>query len=136
MGQTDEGPWELRDVATVADVAAIVEQFYEDMESDHVIGRFFVGLDWTTHLPRMNAFWSATVFQTGAYHGRPLELHAALDGLDADHFARWLQRWRNTVDVLFAGERAELMKTRAEQIGGIFQVKLGIYPDPISYPRP
>lgn len=121
-----------RDVETVDDVAAIVGHFYEDIESDPTIGRFFVGLDWSAHLPRMITFWSAIAFQSGTYHGRPLELHAALPGLDAPHFDCWLARWRETLDAMFFGERTEMMKTRAEQIGVVFQVKLGVYPNTVT----
>jgi hypothetical protein len=38
-----------------------------------------------------------------------------------------VERFRRTVDDHFAGERAELMKARAEQIAGVFQVKLGLW---------
>lgn len=119
---------EKRDVETLDDIADIVSRFYADIESDPTIGRFFVGLDWSAHLPRMISFWSAIAFQTGTYHGRPLELHAALPGLDSPHFATWLARWRETLDTWYSGDRADMMKARAEQIGGVFMVKLGIYP--------
>ena len=38
-----------------------------------------------------------------------------------------VERFHRTVDGLFAGPRADLMKARAEQIAGVFQAKLGLW---------
>jgi hemoglobin len=108
-------------------VASVVSAFYRDIEADPVLGRFFAGVDWGSHLPRMVAFWSSAVFQTGAYRGRPFEPHARMPGLAREHFGAWLARWHATVDARFAGEAAERMKARAEQVAGVFQVKLGLW---------
>lgn len=82
------------------------------------------------HLPTMYAFWSSVVFQAGSYRGRPFNAHMRLEGLGREHFARWLERFRATVDAHFAGPRAEAMKARASRIGSIFQVKLGLWAPP------
>jgi hemoglobin len=115
------------DIETADDVRAIVHAFYRDMEADPVLGAYFAGLDWDEHLPRMVGFWSSIVFQTGEYRGRPFAPHARMPGLSRDHFAHWVGRFHRTVDARFAGERAELIKARAEQIAGVFQVKLGLW---------
>jgi hemoglobin len=117
----------LHDIQSTADIQTIVRAFYRDMESDPVIGRYFEGLDWAHHLPIMVRFWSSIVFATGEYDGRPFDPHARMEGLDQSHFKHWLSRFGRTVDGLFAGERAEMMKARAEQIAGVFQVKLGLW---------
>lgn len=117
----------LPDIETEADVRAVVHAFYRDMEADPVLGGYFAGLDWEAHLPKMVRFWSSVVFQTGAYSGRPFDPHARMPGLDREHFAHWVGRFHRTVAGLFAGPRADLMKARAEQIAGVFQVKLGLW---------
>lgn len=117
----------LRDLTTEDDVASVVAAFYRDIETDPTLGPFFGGTDWAQHRPRMVAFWSSVVFQTGGYHGRPFDPHARMPGLDRPHFEAWLARWHATVDARFAGEAAERMKARAEQIAGVFQVKLGLW---------
>jgi len=38
-----------------------------------------------------------------------------------------LGRFKKTIDDRFSGERADMMKARAEQIAGVFQVKLGLW---------
>jgi hemoglobin len=75
----------------------------------------------------MVAFWSSIVFATGEYRGRPFDPHARMPGLARAHFAHWVGRFHRTVDAHFEGERAERMKARAEQIAGVFQVKLGLW---------
>ena len=118
---------DLPDIETEADVRTVVHAFYRGMESDLVLGAYFAGLDWEKHLPKMVGFWSSVVFQTGAYLGRPFDPHARMPGLDREHFAHWVRRFHGTVDRLYEGPRAELMKARAEQIAGVFQVKLGLW---------
>lgn len=122
----------LPDLTSEADVAAVVAAFYADIEADPALGRFFAGVDWPAHLPRMVAFWSSVVFHTGAYHGRPFDPHARLDGLEPAHFEAWLDRFRTTVDARFAGAAAERIKAKAEQIAGIFQMKLGLWSAPAA----
>lgn len=117
----------MRDIQTPDDVRAVVHAFYHDMEEDAVIGHYFEGVDWSAHLPRMVRFWSSIVFATGEYDGRPFDAHARLRGLHQSDFEHWLSRFRRTVDGQFKGERAEMMKARAEQIAGVFQVKLGLW---------
>ena len=117
----------LPDLDTDADVAAVVRAFYADIDADPVLGPFFAGLDWSAHLPRMVSFWSSVVFQTGAYRGQPFAPHARMPGLGREHFARWLDRFRATVGARYAGPRASRMVARAEQIAGVFQVKLGLW---------
>ena len=40
------------------------------------------------------------------------------------HFQRWLVLWRETVDELFAGERAELAKAHAQRVARAFLGRL------------
>lgn len=123
------------DIQTEADVRAVVDAFYGGIEADPVIGRYFAGIDLAGHLPKMYAFWSSLLFQTGAYRGRPFDPHVAMPGLAPEHFTRWLERFAATVDRLFEGPNARFMKARAEQIASIFQVKLGLLTF-IDAPRP
>lgn len=115
------------DLQTKADVQGVVHAFYVGITDDPVIGPYFEDVDMDAHLPRLCAFWSSVVFQTGAYRGRPFEKHAALEKLRPAHFERWLQRFARTVDARHAGERAERMKARAHQVATIFQIKLGLH---------
>lgn len=114
------------DLNTPGAVAHLVDAFYDGIEADPWLGRFFEDVDMKAHRPRLVAFWNAVVFQSGTYRGQPIAVHARLDGLTPYHFARWLDRFRATVDARFRGPHAERAKARAEQIAGVMQVKLGV----------
>lgn len=114
----------LSDISSDADIRAVVDAFYGDIIQDPDIGHYFAAVDMAAHLPRMYAFWSSVVFQTGTYHGRPFDAHVKLVGLAPAHFAAWLERFDATVDALFEGEAAGRMKEKAHQIGALFQMKL------------
>lgn len=115
------------DLRTTADVDVVVQSFYNGMEDDPALGRFFGDADWETHLPKMTAFWSGVLFHTGEYRGRPFDPHMRLQGLERTHFSHWLVRFRAAVDEHFEGDTAERMKLKAEQIASVFQVKLGLW---------
>jgi hemoglobin len=117
---------ERKDLQSIEDVRQVVDAFYNGIEKDPLLGRYFAGLNMPDHLPRMYAFWDAVVFQTGAYQGRPFDAHLRLQGLAQEHFNRWIERFHNTVDRLYEGEAAQRMKDKASQIATIFQMKLGL----------
>ncbi len=99
--------------------------FYAKATTDDLIGEFFtdvIPFDLRHHLPIIGDFWESVLLGTQAYraHNRsPLQLHAELDALRPlrpDHFNRWLELFRETVDELFAGPRAEFAKQRSGMI--------------------
>jgi len=114
------------DIQSRDDIRAIVGTFYRGIAEDPLLGPYFDDVDMGAHIPTLVEFWSSIVFQSGTYRGRPFEAHAALDGLEAQHFRRWLRRFEQTVDARFEGERADRMKQRARQIATVFQSKLGV----------
>ena len=117
----------MADIETTADIRALVAAFYDGMAEDPTLGPFFADVDLAAHLPRLVAFWDAVAFQSGAYRGQPFDPHARMPGLGREHFAHWLARFRQTVDARFAGPRADLVKARAEQVAGVWMVKLGLW---------
>ncbi|WP_022834628.1 group III truncated hemoglobin [Salisaeta longa] len=114
------------DIQSRDDVHAVVSAFYRGIAEDPLLGPYFASVDLDAHVPRLVAFWTSIVFQSGTYRGRPFDAHAQLEGLQARHFRRWLQRFEATVDARFAGPRAARMKQRARQIATVFQSKLGV----------
>jgi hemoglobin len=118
------------DIESEVDIHTIVRAFYADMILDPVLGHYFTGLDWDHHIPRLVTFWSSLIFHTGAYQGEPFTPHTRMPGLSREHFAHWLERFGATIDAHHAGPRADELKARAEQIAGVFQVKLGLWETP------
>lgn len=116
---------DMNDIETRTDIDLIMRVFYERALADEVIGYIFTDvakLDLEHHLPIIGDFWESMLFQTGKYatHGRnPLEVHKALhlrSKLKPEHFERWLKIFTRSVNEEFAGERAELLKMRANAI--------------------
>ena len=114
-----------KDIESRTDIDALMNHFYSKATTDELIGYIFTDvakLDLERHLPIIGDFWETLLFRTGNYqrHKRnPLQIHGALNlktPLRTEHFRRWLEIFRGTIDELFAGERAEFAKLRAEAI--------------------
>lgn len=119
-----------KDIRTREDIELLINSFYEKVKSDPVIGYIFtdvVKVNWNKHLPVMYSFWENTIFFTGGYSGNPMEIHKRLNQrvhLKAEFFERWTALFTDTVDEMFAGEKASLAKQRAISIAVVMQIKI------------
>ena len=79
-------------LCTEQEIRALVHDFYADVRRDDVLGPIFNSRihDWDTHLAQLVDFWSSILLRTGRFTGAPMPLHAAMPGLSADLFQRWL----------------------------------------------
>jgi hemoglobin len=95
----------------------LVEGFYERVRDDALIGPVFAERidDWGPHLAQMKLFWSSVALSTGVYQGRPMPKHLPLP-IDARHFDRWLEVFRQTARDLCPPIAAEHFIDRAERI--------------------
>jgi hemoglobin len=115
---------QLRDIENREDVVLLVETFYTRAFADDLIGPIFtevVHMDLAAHMPIMADFWQTVLFKAGLYKRNALAVHFDIHvkaPLTLEHFNRWLQLWTLTVDSLFSGDKAELAKVQAHQIGG------------------
>src|SRR6187549_3239258 len=113
------------DILQREDVKIMVDEFYDKVKSDALLGPAFSHVDWSHHLPIMYDFWSSMLLGDQTYRGNPLQRHLHL-AVDKTHFEQWLVLFKETIDENFVGEKADEVKMRAESIAGIFQVKMGI----------
>jgi hemoglobin len=103
---------------------------------DPLIGWLFTDvarLDLEAHVPRITAFWETVLLGARSYGGGAFRPHAELHmkaELRAAHFERWLVLWAETVDELFAGERAELAKAHARRVAHAFHGRLAALSEP------
>jgi len=108
-------------------ITALVGTFYARCRQDSLLEPVFTraigpsAAEWEAHLHKVHAFWMSITLGTGSYHGRPMPAHAALPGLSADHFDRWLALWSATCRSLFTPELAEGFITKAERMGEALQ---------------
>jgi hemoglobin len=124
------------DITGRAEIETLVNTFYDRVRTDEVLGFIFNDVaqtNWTTHLPKMYAFWETVLFRTGGFTGNPIAAHAKLvpqTPMGRAQFDHWLQLFRSTVDDLFAGERAEHIKNCAADMANVIYSRINQVPDP------
>jgi len=124
------------DIETRADCERLVRAFYGTALEDPIIGYIFTDvakLDLEAHVPVIASFWETILLGARSYGGGAFRPHAAIHArspLREGHFERWLHLWRETVDELFEGPRAELAKTHAERVAAAFHARLHNHPTP------
>lgn len=114
-----------KDIAKREDIKILVDKFYDKVTSDELLGPVFSHVNWPHHLPIMYDFWSSMLLGDQTYKGNPLQKHLSLD-IGREHFSRWLELFKETIDENFKGEKAEEVRMRADSIAGIFQYKMGL----------
>jgi len=108
-----------KDILGEHEVTQVVHTFYDRIQVDSKLGPIFndvVKIDWGSHLPVMVQFWRAIMFGDGGYQGNPLMAHmkwASDVRMNEEKFQHWLDVFHKTIDDLFAGSNADLMKMRS-----------------------
>lgn len=116
----------LREITQVEDIKLLVDTFYSRVREDALLGSVFeekIQDKWPRHLDIMYRFWQTLLLKEHTYYGSPFVKHMPLP-IDAQHFARWLELFHQTVDTLFTGEKAEEAKWRATRMAEMFEYKL------------
>ncbi len=95
----------------------LVRTFYGKVQADTLLGPIFEErvADWEPHFKRMSEFWSSVALMSGIYHGRPMQKHLPLP-VDARHFDRWLELFRDSAREVCPPAAAEHFIERAERI--------------------
>lgn len=116
-----------KDLTNRKDIEKLVRTFYNQVALDPMLNHFFVHTSWDEHIETLTNFWENAIFYTGSYQGNPIEAHKkmhAFGQLGVEHFQRWTKLFLGTVDQLFEGEKAEIIKQRALSIATVMQIKL------------
>lgn len=119
-----------KDIETRSDLLLLMQQFYKKLLADNSINYLFtdvakVNLD--HHFPVLVDFWDSILFQSDTYHKNAMQPHIALhqkSPLDKQHFETWLRYFKETVDDLFTGDNAFIIKERATSIATVMQIKI------------
>lgn len=94
----------LRDLEDPTDVAEMVRRFYADVAQDDLLGPLFndvARVDWSTHLPKLTAFWCRALLGMSGYAGNPFRAHVDVhvqQPFTLAHFHRWLDLFEETLD--------------------------------------
>lgn len=122
----------MKNLETNEDIEFLVNQFYNKVAKDKVIGHFFndiTKVNWDEHLPKMYRFWETLLFGVVSYKGNPMVAHFPINEpspLEKHHFERWLSLWTETVREHFEGEIAELAIYKASNISQLMSMKMDI----------
>ncbi len=114
----------------------LVHAFYARVRTDSLLGPVFNRevIDWDEHLAKLCDFWSSVLLMTGRFKGAPMAAHARVGDIGSDHFARWLELFRETADEVCPPGAAALFVEKSLMIGRSLQ--LGIAASRGELPRP
>lgn len=115
----------MKDIENLEDIKLMVDTFYNKVKIDTLIGPIFNGVikDWPPHLNKMYGFWETILLDVHSYSGSPFPPHAKMP-LEKIHFDRWMELFKNTVDSLYEGEKANEAKWRAGKMAELFNYKI------------
>ncbi len=108
------------ELCSEAEVAELVTAFYAKVRDDAILGPVFERhvADWSRHMPKMIAFWSAALCGSRNYRGNPMLVHRALPDLTDSMFERWLDLFQEAASALpnrAMGARAAELSRRIAQ---------------------
>jgi hemoglobin len=115
---------------TPSTIVQLVDTFYARVREDAVLGPVFearLAGHWQEHMPRMYAFWTKVLLDTGEFQGNVFGKHMALSGIEKEHFVRWLTLFKMTAIEVFGLEGAEPAILVANRIASSLQ--LGFFGD-------
>lgn len=119
----------MKDISSLEDIRTFVDHFYKKVAEDALLAPVFNSKipaeAWPVHLQRMHAFWNVILFAEKGFDGNPMRKHLALP-FDNSHFSCWLALFGQTMDELFAGEKAAEAKKRAASIAQIMNFKISV----------
>jgi hemoglobin len=113
-------------IQDIEDIKLLVDTFYTRIRENELLGPIFnehIQDRWTTHLNTMYSFWNTVLFSEQGYSGSPFPKHAKLP-INKEHFDEWITIFKNVVNTLFKGEKAEEAIWRAERMAEMFNFKI------------
>ena len=118
-----------KDIENRNDLLILITKFYEKLLADNSISYIFtdvakINLD--HHFPVLVDFWDSILFQSDTYRKNAMQPHMDLhqkSPLTKHHFDTWLRYFKESVDGLFAGDNAFIIKERATSIAMVMQIK-------------
>lgn len=115
---------------TPESIVRLVDTFYGRVREDALLGPVFeekLAGHWQEHMPRMLAFWTKVLLDTGEFQGNVFGKHMALKGIEGEHFVRWLTLFRMTAIEVFGVDGAGPAMLVANRIASSLQ--LGFFGD-------
>jgi hemoglobin len=89
---------------TADNIRDLVYGFYDRVRADPLLGPVFdarLAGRWDDHLPKMCTFWASLVLGDKSYRGNVQQAHQPLEGVEPQHFSRWLYLFLDTVQARY-----------------------------------
>lgn len=122
------------DISSREDINIVIVKFYNKLISDENMFPFFKEIiehnHLNEHLEIITTFWEDILLDSYKYKNNAMQKHidfAKKTPFSKHHFATWLNYFQNTIDEFFDGQVAHEMKTRAQSIAMIMQLKMNLY---------
>jgi hemoglobin len=122
--------WRGRDLDDEWEIEELVRRFYADVAQDDLLGPMFndvARVDWSEHLPKLTAFWCRALLSMPGYEGNPYRAHQLIHArrpFTRAHFERWLDLFHETLDLGWAGPKAEQAKALARKVAVVHSKQL------------
>lgn len=118
----------MDDIQNRTDIELLVNNFYERVHNEPNLAQVFAipAEQWDMQTTRVVNFWENWLFQTGSYNGGMMWVHLQVNEknrLTTERFEQWLSLWFISIDLLFAGKKANFVKSKALEIGQIMNAK-------------
>ena len=120
---------ETKEIISLDDIKRMVDTFYEKVRKDDLIGPIFnekIHDRWPQHLEKMYTFWQTVLLGEHTYFGSPFPPHSNLP-VSHQHFEKWMELFKQTLDELFTGAIAVDAKWRAAKMAEMFESKIEYY---------
>jgi hemoglobin len=130
MGTDAVRPTPDRDLDSPEQIAEMVRRFYQDVAQDGLLGPVFndvAQVDWAEHLPKLTAFWCRALLSIPGYEGNPFRSHQEVherSPFTNEQFERWLQLFRDTVELGWVGPNASHAVAFAERVAQVHSARL------------
>ncbi|MYM67203.1 globin [Pseudoduganella sp. FT55W] len=105
-------------------ITTLVHEFYDGVRADPELGPVFdqaIGENWTPHLARMVDFWCTVMLKTRGFQGNVFGKHMLLNGVQPEHFQRWLKLFDAATKRLFSAEDAAEFQVVSRRIAASLQ---------------
>jgi hemoglobin len=122
------------DIVARKDIRLIITKFYDKLLADKKMLPFFEEIvsnhQLNHHLEIITDFSNDILFDTITYNNNVMQKHVNKNtfiNFRKEHFAIWISYFIETIATFFEGKNSEKMKTRAQSIAVVMQLKMNIY---------
>ena len=122
------------DISNRKDIKLIITKFYDKLLVDKKMMPFFEKImaenQLEHHLEIITDFWNDIIFDTITYNNNVMQKHLdkhVFVKFTKEHFTVWVSYFFTTIDSFFEGDNAIKMKTRAQSIATVMQLKMNLY---------